>query len=93
MYSQTSAQTSAAFDAIYAKVPAEQVEKLKEFRRAHPYKRLTFNVPSGIIFLAGVESRLYFCFPEHCQSTNQLFRSSRLLRMSIASSRHLTRCR
>jgi len=42
MYSQTSAQTSAAFDAIYAKVPPEQVERLKEFRRAHPSKRLSF---------------------------------------------------
>jgi len=42
MYSQTSAQTSASFDAIYAKVPTEQVERLKEFRRAHPVKRLTF---------------------------------------------------
>ena len=42
MYSQTPAQTNAAFDAIYAKVPAEQVERLKEFRRAHLYKRLLF---------------------------------------------------
>lgn len=42
MSSQASAQTSAAFDAIYAKVPAEQVERLKEFRRAHPVKRLSF---------------------------------------------------
>jgi pimeloyl-ACP methyl ester carboxylesterase len=32
----------AAFDEIYAKVPAEQVERLKEFRRSHPSKRLTF---------------------------------------------------
>jgi pimeloyl-ACP methyl ester carboxylesterase len=40
VYSQTSAQASAAFDAIYAKVPAEQVGRLKEFRRAHPVKRL-----------------------------------------------------
>ena len=42
MSSQTSAQTSAAFDAIYAKVPPEQIERLREFRRAYPYKRLTF---------------------------------------------------
>jgi pimeloyl-ACP methyl ester carboxylesterase len=42
MYSQTSTQTNAASDEIYAKVPAEQVERLKEFRRAHPYKRLPF---------------------------------------------------
>jgi pimeloyl-ACP methyl ester carboxylesterase len=37
-----SASTSVRFDEIYAKVPAEQVERLKEFRRAHPVKRLTF---------------------------------------------------
>lgn len=42
MYSKTSAQTGAALDELYAKVPAEQVERLKEFRRAHPVKRLTF---------------------------------------------------
>lgn len=38
---QISVQTNAAFDAIYARVPVEQVERLKEFRRAHQYKRLT----------------------------------------------------
>lgn len=42
MHSPTSVQTDAIFNQIYAKVPAEQVERLKEFRRAHPYKRLTF---------------------------------------------------
>lgn len=42
MNSQTATRTSAAFDVIYAKVPAEQVERLKEFRRAHPPKHLTF---------------------------------------------------
>lgn len=36
------AQTGFMFDEIYAKVPAEQVEGLKNFRRAHPYKSLTF---------------------------------------------------
>lgn len=41
MDSQASVQTNAAFEATYARVPAEQVERLKEFRRAHPYKRLT----------------------------------------------------
>ena len=41
MHSQPSAQTSVAFDAIYAKVPAEQAEKLKEFRRVHPSKQIT----------------------------------------------------
>ena len=29
-----------AFDKIYAKVPAEQVARLKEFRLTHPYKQL-----------------------------------------------------
>lgn len=43
MDSQRSTQKGAAFDAIYAKVPAEQVERLKEFRFAHPYKRLTIS--------------------------------------------------
>ena len=42
MYARTPVQTNAALDALYAKVPAEQVEKLKEFRRAHPVKRLLF---------------------------------------------------
>jgi len=40
MYSQTSTQKSAAFDKIYGKVPTEQVARLKEFRRTHPYKQL-----------------------------------------------------
>src|SRR6185369_3567068 len=31
---------SAEFDEIYAKVPAEQVARLKEFRLTHPYKQL-----------------------------------------------------
>lgn len=34
--------TNAMFDEIYAKVPGEQVERLKEFRRAHPVKSLNF---------------------------------------------------
>lgn len=42
MSSPTSAQTDAMFDEIYVKVPAEQVERLKEFRHAHLPKRLTF---------------------------------------------------
>lgn len=32
----------ATFEDIYAAVPAEQVERLKEFRRTHPLKRLAF---------------------------------------------------
>jgi pimeloyl-ACP methyl ester carboxylesterase len=40
MYSQASPQSSTVFDAIYAKVPADQLERLKDFRRTHPYKRL-----------------------------------------------------
>lgn len=28
---------------MYANVPPEQLERLKEFRRAHPYKRLRFH--------------------------------------------------
>lgn len=40
MFPPTSPQTDATFDEIYAKVPGEQVERLKEFRRAHPVKRL-----------------------------------------------------
>jgi pimeloyl-ACP methyl ester carboxylesterase len=38
----TSGQTAASFDELYAKVPAEQVERLREFRRTHPVKNLTF---------------------------------------------------
>jgi pimeloyl-ACP methyl ester carboxylesterase len=41
MYSQTSTPKSAAFDEIYRKVPTDQVAWLREFRLAHPYKRLT----------------------------------------------------
>lgn len=41
MSSQTSTQQSAAFDEIYAKVPPEQVARLKDFRLTHPYKQLT----------------------------------------------------
>jgi pimeloyl-ACP methyl ester carboxylesterase len=42
MSSPTSIQADAVFDEIYANVAPEQVERLKEFRRSHPYKRLTF---------------------------------------------------
>lgn len=42
MSSPTSAPTEATFDEIYAEVPAEQVERLKAFRRTHPIRRLTF---------------------------------------------------
>jgi pimeloyl-ACP methyl ester carboxylesterase len=40
MYSQASTQKGAGFDEIYARVPAEQVERLKEFRSTHKYKHL-----------------------------------------------------
>src|SRR6266850_4488986 len=40
MYSQASTQKSAAFDKIYGRVPREQVARLKEFRRTHPYREL-----------------------------------------------------
>jgi pimeloyl-ACP methyl ester carboxylesterase len=40
MRAQTSTQKSAAFDQTYAKVPAEYVARLKEFRLTHPYKQL-----------------------------------------------------
>jgi pimeloyl-ACP methyl ester carboxylesterase len=40
MYSQTSTQKSPAFDEIYGKAPTEQVARLRDFRLAHPYKRL-----------------------------------------------------
>src|SRR5262245_1056611 len=40
MYSQTSTQKGAGFDEIYARVPAEQVERLKNFRFTHRYKHL-----------------------------------------------------
>lgn len=40
MYSRTSTQNPSAFEDIYAKVPAEQVARLKEFRLTHPYKHL-----------------------------------------------------
>lgn len=44
MYRQESAaQTNAAFDAIYQRVPRAQVEELKKFRRTHPSKQLTFD--------------------------------------------------
>ena len=42
MSSPTAAQTDEMFDKIYAKVPAEQVDRLKEFRRAHLPRRLIF---------------------------------------------------
>jgi pimeloyl-ACP methyl ester carboxylesterase len=41
MSSQTSTQKSATFDELYAKVPPEQVARLKGFRLTHPYKQLT----------------------------------------------------
>ena len=47
MSSKTSTQKSAAFDEIYAKVPREQVARLKDFRRTHPYKQLTVGDPKG----------------------------------------------
>jgi pimeloyl-ACP methyl ester carboxylesterase len=40
MRGETSTQESAAFARAYAKVPAEQVARLKEFRLTHPYKQL-----------------------------------------------------
>jgi pimeloyl-ACP methyl ester carboxylesterase len=40
MYSQASTQKGAEFDKIYARVPAEQVERLKEFRFTHKRKHL-----------------------------------------------------
>src|SRR5262245_21333549 len=40
MHSQTSTQKVAGFDEIFARVPAEQVERLKEFRLTHKYKHL-----------------------------------------------------
>jgi len=43
---QASIQESSAFNKLYAKVPAEQVERLREFRRTHPVKRLALgNAP------------------------------------------------
>ena len=47
MASRTSTQESAAFEEIYAKVPPEQVTRLKDFRRTHPYKQLTIGDPKG----------------------------------------------
>jgi pimeloyl-ACP methyl ester carboxylesterase len=44
---RTSTQKSTSFDEIYAKVPLEQVTRLKEFRRTHPYKQLTISDPNG----------------------------------------------
>ena len=40
MHAQTATQKSATFDQIYEKVPPDQVARLKEFRRTHPYKQL-----------------------------------------------------
>ena len=47
MSSQASTQENAAFDEIYARVPPEQVARLKDFRRTHPYKQLAINNPNG----------------------------------------------
>lgn len=41
MSSRTSTHKSTAFAEIYAKVPPEQVARLKKFRLIHPYKQLT----------------------------------------------------
>jgi pimeloyl-ACP methyl ester carboxylesterase len=41
VYSQASTSQSTAFAEIYAKVPSDQVARLKEFRLAHPYRRVT----------------------------------------------------
>jgi pimeloyl-ACP methyl ester carboxylesterase len=41
VYSQASSSQRTAFDEIYAKVPSDQVARLKEFRLTHPYKQLT----------------------------------------------------
>ena len=41
MYPQASASQRTAFDEIYARVPADQVARLKEFRLTHPYKQQT----------------------------------------------------
>jgi pimeloyl-ACP methyl ester carboxylesterase len=38
---QASVSQNPAFDEIYARVPSDQVAWLKEFRLAHPYKRVT----------------------------------------------------
>ena len=43
MSSRTSTHKSAAFDEIYARVPREQVARLKKFRRTHPYKQLSIS--------------------------------------------------
>jgi pimeloyl-ACP methyl ester carboxylesterase len=40
MRAQTSTEESASFDQTYAKVSAEQVARLKQFRLTHPYKQL-----------------------------------------------------
>jgi pimeloyl-ACP methyl ester carboxylesterase len=40
MHAPISSQESATFDQIYAKVPTEQVARLKAFRLTHPYKQL-----------------------------------------------------
>jgi pimeloyl-ACP methyl ester carboxylesterase len=47
MSSRTSTQKSAAFDEIYAQVPPEQVARLKDFRRTHPYRRLIIGDTKG----------------------------------------------
>jgi pimeloyl-ACP methyl ester carboxylesterase len=47
MSSQTSTPKSAAFDKLYAKVPPEQVARLKEFRRTHPYQQVIVRDTKG----------------------------------------------
>ena len=41
MFPRASTQNGVAFDEIYARVPKEQVTRLREFRLTHPYKQLT----------------------------------------------------
>lgn len=48
--------TNAMLDKIYAKVPGEQVERLKEFRRAHPVKSLNFGNQQWEYIACGRES-------------------------------------
>jgi len=63
MFSSTSAQGSAAFDELYENVPAEQVARLKEFRRAHPYKQLVVGDTTWEYIACGQENETLLLLP------------------------------
>ena len=63
MSSQTSTQQSAAFDEIYARVPAAQVARLKDFRRTHPYEQLIIGDTKWEYISCGQEEQTLLLLP------------------------------